>query len=71
MDTKNPKQNINDAPFVAFYNMCVVTFVLPDEMAYMLFAEWLEVAYLYTWNKQHGVSQAKSVIPIPPEKYKI
>ena len=23
----------NDAPFVAFYNMCAVTFVLPDEMA--------------------------------------
>ena len=23
----------NDAPFVAFYEMCAVTFVLPDEMA--------------------------------------
>ena len=23
----------NDAPFVAFYDMCAVTFVLPDEMA--------------------------------------
>ena len=22
----------NDAPFVAFYDMCAVTFVLPDEM---------------------------------------
>ena len=25
----------NDAPFVAFYNMFAVTFVLPDEMADM------------------------------------
>ena len=25
----------NDAPFVAFYNMRAVTFVLPDEMADM------------------------------------
>ena len=23
----------NDAPFVAFYDMCTVTFVLPDEIA--------------------------------------
>ena len=23
----------NDAPFLAFYDMCAVTFVLPDEMA--------------------------------------
>ena len=23
----------NDAPFVAFYYMCAVTFVLPDQMA--------------------------------------
>ena len=26
----------NDAPFVAFYNMHAVTFVLPDEMADVL-----------------------------------
>ena len=30
-DKRNKTQN--DAPFVAFYNMCAVTFVLPDEMA--------------------------------------
>ena len=23
----------NDVPFVAFYDMCAITFVLPDEMA--------------------------------------
>ena len=28
----------NDAPFVAFYDMCAVTFVLPDEMADVLIA---------------------------------
>ena len=28
----------NDAPFVAFYDMHAVTFVLPDEMAYVLIA---------------------------------
>ena len=28
----------NDAPFVAFYDMCAVTFVLPDEMANVLIA---------------------------------
>ena len=27
------KKNQNDAPFVTFYNMHAVTFVLPDEMA--------------------------------------
>ena len=27
------KKNQNDAPFVAFYDMHAVTFVLPDEMA--------------------------------------
>ena len=28
----------NDAPFVAFYDMCAVTFVLPDEIADMSIA---------------------------------
>ena len=28
----------NDAPFVAFYDMCAGTFVLPDEMADVLIA---------------------------------
>ena len=28
----------NDAPFVAFYDMCAVTFVLPEEMADVLIA---------------------------------
>ena len=27
------KKTQNDAPFVALYNMCAVTFVLPNEMA--------------------------------------
>ena len=27
------KKTQNDAPFVAFYDMCAVMFVLPDEMA--------------------------------------
>ena len=33
----------NDAPFVPFYNMCAVTFVLPDEMADVSIAglQWL------------------------------
>ena len=28
----------NDAPFVTFYDMCAVTFALPDEMADVLIA---------------------------------
>ena len=32
------EQNTNDSPFVAFYNMRAVTFVLPDEMANVSFA---------------------------------
>ena len=32
------KKKKNDAPFVPFYNMRAVTFVLPDEMADMLIA---------------------------------
>ena len=31
MEKKKTAQN--DAPFVAFYDMCAVTFVLPAEMA--------------------------------------
>ena len=44
----------NDAPFVAFYDMHTVTFVLPDEMADVTIA----VVYSYTPIKPHGVSQA-------------
>ena len=34
MIKKNGKKNTqNDAPFVPLYDMCAVTFVLPDEMA--------------------------------------
>ena len=36
----------NDAPFVAFYDMRAVTFVLPDEMADVSIA----VVYSYTWD---------------------
>ena len=32
------KNYTNDAPFVAFYDMCPVTFVLPDEIADMSIA---------------------------------
>ena len=34
----------NDATFVAFYNMCAVTFVLPHEMADVSIAglQWFE-----------------------------
>ena len=32
------KKTQNDAPFVAFYNICAVTFVLPDENGYVLIA---------------------------------
>ena len=45
----------NDAPFVTFYDMRAVTFVLPDEMANVSIA----VVYSYTPIKPHGVSQAK------------
>ena len=44
----------NDAPFVAFYNMRAVMFVLPDEIADPETA----VVYSYTPIKPQGVSQA-------------
>ena len=47
--TKTP----DDAPFVTFYDMRAVTFVLPDEMG-----DGTAVVYSYTPIKQHGVSQA-------------
>ena len=44
----------NDAPFFAFYDMCAVTFVQPDEMADVSIAglQW------FILIKPHGVSQA-------------
>ena len=47
----------NDAPFVAFYDMRAVTFVLPDEMANVLIAG-LQWFILIPPIKPHGVSQA-------------
>ena len=38
MINKEWKKSQNDAPFVAFYDMRAVTFVLPDEMADVLIA---------------------------------
>ena len=38
MINKERNKTQNDAPFFAFYNMRVVTFVLPDEMADALIA---------------------------------
>ena len=44
----------NDAPFVAFYDMPAVTFVLTDKMADVSIA----VVYSYSPIKPHRVSQA-------------
>ena len=42
----------NDAPFVAFYNMHAVTFVLPDEMADVLITglQWFMEMHLNSNN---------------------
>ena len=47
----------NDAPFVAFYDMHAVTFVLPDEMADVTTAG-LQWFILISLIKQHRVPQA-------------
>ena len=47
----------NDAPFVAFYDMRAVTFVLPDEMA-LCVDRGTAVVFSYTPIKPQGVSQA-------------
>ena len=47
----------NDASFVAFYDVRVVTFVLPDEMADYV-DRGTAVVYSYTPIQPHGVSQA-------------
>ena len=52
------KKPRNDVPFVAFYNMRVVTFVLPDKMADVSILG-LQCFFPYTLIKPHGVSQAK------------
>ena len=46
----------NDAPFVAFYDMHAVTFVLPDEMADVSISG---LVYSYTPSKPQKISQAK------------
>ena len=48
----------NDAPFVTFYDMRAVTFVLPDEIADVSNAGGTAVVYSYTPIKPHRVSQA-------------
>ena len=48
----------NDAPFVVFYDMRAVAFVLPDEMADLYVDRGTAVVYSYTPVKPHGVSQA-------------
>ena len=50
------EQTQNDAPFVAFYDMRAVMFVLPDEMANVSIAGLL--VYSYTLIIPHRVSQA-------------
>ena len=62
----NEEWNItqNDAPFVAFYDMRAVMFVLPDEMANVSIVG-LQWFFSYTPIKPHGVSQANYSHSIP------
>ena len=50
-------ETLNDAPFVAFYDMHGVTFVPPDEMADVTIAG-LQWFILVSPIKLHGVPQA-------------
>ena len=56
------ERNTYDAPFVAFYDMRAVTFVLPDEMADVSIAGLQ--CYSYTPIKPHG-GLIGQLIPIP------
>ena len=47
----------NDAPFVAFYDMCAVTFVLPDEKGRCVDLG-TAIVHSYIPINPHGVSQA-------------
>ena len=58
----------NDAPFVAFYDMHAVTFVLPDEMANVSIAglQWFYFSYTPIKPQLGLIGQ---VIPIPNTIY--
>ena len=66
MINKEWNKTQNDAPFVAFYDMHAVTFVLPDEMANVSIAglQW----FILIPRLNHTVSQGQ-LIPIPNPIY--
>ena len=70
---KKQKNKQNDAPFVAFYNMHAVTFVLPDEMADMSIAglQWfILIPQLNHTSLTGRVITVPNPIYIEKKKYK-
>ena len=60
----------NDAPFVAFYDMRVVTFILPDEMADVLIAGllWFILITRLNHTRSHRPIYFHSIPYLHPEK---
>ena len=63
----NEKQN--DAPFVAFYDMRAVTFVLPDEMADVSIAglQWFILIPLLNHTGSHRPIDSNSISTLKKE----
>ena len=60
----------NDAPFVAFYDMRAVTFVLPDEMADVLIAglQWFILIPRLNHTESHRPIDSHSIPYLHQEK---
>ena len=63
----------NDAPFVAFYDMRAVTFVLPDEMADVSIAglQWFILIPRLNHTVSHRPTDSHSIPYLHREKYRI
>ena len=69
---RNGKKTQNDAPFVAFYDMCAiaVTFVLQDEMEDVSIAglQWFILIPRLNHTRSHRPSDSRSKPYLHPDK---
>ena len=67
---RNGTKQKNDAPFVSFYAMPAVTFVLPDEMADMSIAElqWFILIIRLNHTESHRPIDSHSIPYLRREK---
>ena len=70
MINKEWNKTQNDAPFVAFYDMRAVTFVLPNEMADVPIAglQWFILIPLLNHTGSHGPIDSNSIPYLHQEK---